>query len=180
MKDIEKKFLEIKQAYKEYYNSILGKGKLLVWDTDKGIWGFTNADDAFEFFKKIELQKYKNFLDLGSGDGIVVSIAGLFTNATGIEFDKQLHEKAAAMKDKLKINCNLICNDYMNYDFSKYDIIFINPDKGFHHGLEDKLLKELKGILFVHQQIFQPRFLKKGKTYWMGQTPIISYTKNQC
>ena len=170
-------FDQIKQAYKELYDNILKKGKLLVWDTEKGIWGFTKADDAFEFFKKIELNKYKNFLDLGSGDGIVVMIASLFTKATGIESDKDLHKKALEMKNKLKISCTLLNKDYMKHDLSKYDIIFINPDKGFHHGLETKLLKELNGILFVHQKIFQPRFLKKGKTFWVNQTPIITYKR---
>ena len=173
---MKEKFELIKKTYKEFYDSLLRKGELLVRDTEKGIWGITTADDAFAFFKDIKLDRYKNFIDLGSGDGIVVMIASLFTKATGIEFDEELHKKAVEIKERLELDVNLKCKDFFEEDLSKYDIIFINPDQGFHKGLEDKLIKELKGRLFVHQKIFQPRFLKKGKTYWINQTPIIEYS----
>jgi len=83
-------------------------------------------------------------LDLGSGDGKIVLIASLFTkSAAGIEFDEELVKKGIEIRDKLGLKCDLICADYMEHDFSQYDILFINPDKSFHHGLEEKLLREM-------------------------------------
>jgi tRNA1(Val) A37 N6-methylase TrmN6 len=131
---------------------------------------------VFELFKKIELCKFKNFIDLGSGDGRVVLIASLFTSAAGIEYDAELHRKAVEIREKLKIKANLIRGDFMHHDLSKYDIIFINPDKPFNKGLERKLQSELKGILLVYNMVFSPDSMKKGRTYWLEQTPATVYT----
>lgn len=145
-------------------------------DTSKGFWGAAITEHVYEFFKKIKLQNYKNFLDLGSGDGKVVLIASLFgVKATGIEIDPDLIKISKRVKGKLKLKGNFIKGDFFKHDLSKYDIIFVNPDKGFENGLEDKLIKELKGKLFVYNQIFLPRFLKKGKTHWFDHVPVISY-----
>ena len=178
-KDKNKTFHKIKEEYDAFYKSFLKKGKIPCYDTEVGIWGVSVSNNIYEFFKKIKLGKYKNFLDLGSGDGKVVLIASLFTKATGIEYDKKLVKKSIEIKDKLGLKCDFIQGDFLDsgFDFGKYDIIFINPDKGFHKGTEDKLLKEMKGKLFVYNFVFQPRFLKKGKTYWFDQTPVCVYTK---
>jgi len=178
----KKKFKEIEQEYDSFYKEIYSKGKIPVRDTEVGIWGVSVAENVYELFKKINLKKYKNLLDLGSGDGKIVLIASLFTNATGIEFDKELHEKAVEIRKKLNINpkkAELIQGDFLKHDFSKYDIIFINPDKGFHKGTEDKLLKEMNKDcrLFVYNFVFEPRFLKKGKKYWFKETPVTVYRK---
>ena len=147
-------------------------------DTEKGFWGASITEHIYEFFKKIKLQNYKNFLDLGSGDGKIVLIASLFgLKAAGIEFDKDLIKTSKKIRDKLKLRANFIQGDFLKHDISKYDFIFINPDKGFEHSLEDKLIKEMnpKTKLFVYNQIFLPRFLKKGKIYWFDQVPVIEY-----
>jgi len=174
---MNEKFEEIKKAYDEFYKSLLKQGKLTYRDTEMGIWGVCVAEYVYEFFKKINLKKYKNFIDLGSGDGKVVLIASLFTKATGIEFDKELVEKSIKIRDKLKLKCNFVQGDFLKHDLTKYDIIFVNPDKGFDKGLEKKLLKELKGKLAVYNIVFHPRFLKKGKTYMFEQTPVVVYSK---
>ena len=124
-----------------------------------------------------DVQEEDVVIDLGSGDGKVVLIASLFTKATGIEYDKELVKKSAEIRDKLGLKCDFIRGDFLKHDLSKYDVIFINPDKGFHKGTEDKLLKELKGKLIVYNFVFAPRFLKKGKTYWLEQVPVTVYTK---
>ena len=150
-------------------------------DTDKGIWGTADTQDIYDFFVKIKLEKYKNFVDLGSGDGKVVLIASLFDiNTTGIEFDNDLFRAAIKIKESLGLKAKFIQGDFLRQDLSGYDFIFINPDKGFEQGLEDKLLKEMKPKtnLFVYNKIFLPRFLKKGKTYWFSGIPIISYKKS--
>lgn len=171
----EDKFNQIKQAFLELENS-LQKGKGLVYRTEKGIYGTTGMDRIFNFFKEINLQDYKHLLDLGSGDGRVVLIASLFTKATGIEYDAELNKIAIEIRDKLNLECDILTGDYMQHDFTQYDIVFINPD----HDLSDlskKLRSELKGSLFIYNELFSPEGLRKGKKFWAGQIPVVSYTK---
>ncbi len=173
------KFHAIKEKYSDFYEkNFYAKGKGTVEDTEKGIWGPAATQDVYEFFTKIKLQNYKNFLDLGSGDGKVVLIASLFTDAAGIEIDKKLLKVGEKIKKDLNLkNAEFIRGDYLKQDISKYDFIFINPDQGFYKGIEDKLIKEMNkdAVLFVYNKIFQPRFLKKGKKYWFNGIPIIKY-----
>ncbi|MBI2136670.1 hypothetical protein HYU06_06380 [Candidatus Woesearchaeota archaeon] len=188
MLSIDKRFNAISNAYDDYYKSLLSKGKLLVRDTSAGIWGYASASICFEFFRQINLGKYKNLIDLGSGDGKVVAIASLFTNSVGIEADKELFEDSIKIKDKLVKNnvieqkrCKLINDDFMKqeYDLSEYDLIFINPDKLFTLEFEQKLIKELTGTLYIYNSIFAPKMLRKGKTYWIKQMPIITYNNDK-
>ena len=174
------KFRELKQQYQEFYDSFYKKGKIPMGDTEKGIWGTADTQDLYDFFVKVKLSKHKNFIDLGSGDGKVVLIASLFgVNAVGIEFDRDLLKSSIKIKNSLDLKAKFIQGDFLQHDLSKYDFIFINPDKGFEKGLEDKLLKEMnpKAKLFVYNNIFLPRFLKKGKSYWFSGIPVISYKK---
>ena len=173
--DIEK-YKDIEKEYWKFEQELLRKG-IAFKETEKGIWGSVSCDEILEIFKKINLNKYKNFLDLGSGDGRVVLIASLFTKATGIEYDRELHEKAEEIKKKLGINAELINGDYMDYDLGKYDIIFINPDKNFKE-IEGKLMKEFRGVLVVYNNIFLPRFLKKKRVLWVEQKPVYVYSVN--
>lgn len=173
---MENKFHEIKKEYKSFYNSFLRKGNLPMGDTDVGFWGAAATDDLFELFKKIKLQNFNSFLDLGSGDGKVTAIASLFTKAEGIEYDQDLHNSALKIKKKLGLKTKLTNADFIYHDLSKYDIIFINPDKSFSRGLERKLIKEFKGTLVVYNHIYKPFNLKKGRTFWTDQTPSTLYT----
>src|SRR3989344_4233275 len=172
-----KNYDQIKSAFDKYDKSQIVIRPTLVRDTEKGIWGPSSISNVFELFKKIKLDKYKNFLDIGCGDGRVVLVASLFTNATGIEFDKELIETGNKIKQKLNLKAHLIQDDFYNHDFSKYDIIFTNPDTGFYNGMEDKLLKELNGLLLVYNNTFLPRFLKRGKTYWINGIPITEFAR---
>jgi len=85
------------------------------------------------------------------------------------------------MRDKIGLKAEFIQGDFLKHDLSKYGFIFINPDKEFEYGLEKKLLKEMQpgARLFVYNNIFLPRFLRKGKSYWFGGIPIIAYTTKQ-
>lgn len=169
----------IKQEYDEFYKSLMRQGKLPMRDTGRGFWGTAACDDVFELFEKMGLGKYKSFIDLGSGDGKVVLIASLFTKAAGIEFDKELHDKAVEIRDRIGIKAELSCGDFLKADISKYDLVFINPDKSFHKGVEEMLREKLRGALVVYNLVYQPTGMEKGKTYWVGkaaQTPATLYT----
>ena len=115
-----------------------------------------------KIFQKYQ-DKKKTLLDLGSGDGVAVIIASLFfKHCYGIEIDKDFFELSKKMKKKLEIaNVTFIHNDFFNIDFSKYNILFIAPDKEFTLKLENKLAKELNGILIVYSSVFQPKTLKQ-------------------
>lgn len=174
---MKSKFLEIKKAFENHDISMKESFSMFVRDTEKGIWGPANMETCFELFKKIKLSG--KFIDLGSGDGRIVLVASLFCSAAGIEFTQGLVEIGEKIKKDLGLKAEFIVGDFLKLDLSNYDVIFINPDQGFHKGLEDKLLKEMKpdARLFLYNDIFLPRFLKKGKTYWVGLAPIIVYRK---
>ncbi len=173
------KYIQIKSEYDKFYNRLLSQGRLPIKDTGVGYWGISVADDLFELFKRIKLDKHKNFLDLGSGDGKVVMIASLFTKATGIEADEELHNFAKEIKKKLKTmagKASLINENFYDHDISKYDVIFYNPDQN-PEKISPKFSKELKGKLIVYGPHFHPENLKKETSFFANTTQVTIYTK---
>ena len=172
-------FAQIKDEYGNFYRNLLRKGKLPMWSTAKGFWNAAIADEAYEAFKKIKLSQFRNFLDIGSGDGKIVLTASLFCrNAEGIEIDKFLHNKAVEFKNKFKINNAVFHNkDFFSDDFSKYDVLFLNPDTPMERGLENKLLKEMNGKLIHYGHHFHPRFLKKEDGFLVNGNLISVYSR---
>ncbi|MCX6707099.1 MAG: methyltransferase domain-containing protein [Candidatus Woesearchaeota archaeon] len=169
------KFREIEKEY-DILEEELRKTRGIVFDTEKGIYGTAKCDRMYNLFNKIRLQRYKSFLDLGSGDGRVVLIASLFTNSSGIEIDRFLVEKGEKIRNKLGLKCAFIQADFTRHNFSKYDFIFINPDKEWNEKIEKKLLREFNGVLFVNNNIFLPNLFRKGRSYWFGSIPMIRYS----
>lgn len=167
--DIKQEHIEkVKEMYQTFEKYLLKNGIFLAKDTGIGYWGVTHMQDLHELFQKIELHKHKHFLDLGSGDGRAVLMAALFgVHATGIEADDWLMNCALDIKRKIDLahfaNVQFLKDDFMKMDLAKYDIIYINPDKPFHRGLEQKLNRDLHGVLIVHGYEFLPRTLEKEK-----------------
>ena len=172
-------FQQIKKEYDNLYRSLLRGGKLPMHSTEKGFWNPAIADEVYEAFKRIGMSKFKNFLDIGSGDGKVVMIASLFCqNAEGVEIDRFLHNTAAEIKNKFKIsNAVFHNNDFFGHDFSKYDILFLAPDTPLERGLENKLLKEMKGKLIHYGHHFHPRFLRKEGSFLVNGNLVSLYSK---
>ena len=173
-------FHQINQEYNNFYRSLLKSGKLPMWSTSKGFWNAAISDEVYESSKRLKLNKFKNFLDIGSGDGKVVLIASLFCkNAEGIEIDNFLHDKAQQIKNKFDIKNAFFHNmDFFEHDFSKYDVLFLAPDAPLERGLENKLSKEMKGKLIHYGHHFQPRFLKKEDSFLINGN-LISLYSNQ-
>ena len=170
---------KIKKEYDDFYRHLMKKGKLPMWSTSKGFWNAAVACEVYEAFKKLKLNKFKNFLDIGSGDGKVVLIASLFCkNAEGVEIDNFLHSKAVEIKDKFKISNAAFHNkDLFEHDFSKYDVLFLAPDAPLERGLENKLLKEMRGKLIHYGHHFHPRFLKKENEILVNGNLVSLYSK---
>ena len=172
-------FIQVKTGYDDFYRSLLQRGKLPMWSTENGFWNAAISDEIYWAFKKINLGKFKNFLDIGSGDGKVVLIASLFCrNAEGIEIDSFLHNKAVEMKNKFKISNAAFHNkDFFGHDFSKYDVLFLSPDAPLERGLENKFLKELNGKLIHYGHHFHPGFLKKESSFLVNGNLVSLYSK---
>ena len=171
----QSKFQHIREKYDQLFQQGLKKGKLPMRSTDYGFWGTASTFAIYEFFNKINLQDYEHFIDLGSGDGRVVLLASLFTKATGIEGDEELVKMSEQLRDELELDAEFHCGDFMKHDLSKYDLIFVYPDKKFPSEFEEKLASEVSGDFYVYNQIYLPEKLKKGKTVWIEQLPIIKY-----
>ncbi|MBN1544333.1 hypothetical protein JW898_02620 [Candidatus Woesearchaeota archaeon] len=123
--------------------------------TKVGYWASSNPAHLFELFRQLGLERYKGFADLGSGDGIVVAVASLFTRAAGIEADDGLHKAALEMRGRLCLDYLLKNADYLEEDLSAYDVIFINPDNYFYR-LEKNIVDQFKGTLIIADNIFRP------------------------
>jgi SAM-dependent methyltransferase len=174
----DKKYGQIKSEYDLFYNSLMQKGSLPMRDTGIGFWGPSVSDEVYGAFKKLGLKNCNNFLDLGSGDGKIALIASLFCKRSfGIEYDKELHEKAVELQTKLGIkNVKLVNGDFMKYDLSAYDIIFCSPDSPMERGLGEKLKKELKGKLLLYGHHFHPESLKKEKSVRVNDMLFTLYS----
>ncbi|MFH1064197.1 MAG: hypothetical protein V1729_03900 [Candidatus Woesearchaeota archaeon] len=153
---------KIKRTYSKRHSTLLISGQSQR-ATALGYWAASDPTQLFELFKKVRLQNFKKFLDLGSGDGIAVAVASLFTDASGIEIDAELHKEAKQLTSRLGLHCTLKCKDYLDEDLSAYDFIFINPDNYFHR-LEKKLVEEFKGTLVIVDNIFRPLTLDTGRS----------------
>ena len=172
------KFAQIKTEYDNFYRNLLSKGKLPMWSTEKGFWNASISDEVYAAFKKLNLEKYKNFLDIGSGDGKITLIASLFCkNAEGIEIDKFLHSKAVETRKKLDLNALFHNKDFLAHDLSQYDVMFMAPDSSMSRSIEEKLLKEMKGKLIHHGHHFHPKGLRKEKSVNINGNLFTLYKK---
>jgi len=166
-------FDKIKTEYAKLYEKLLEQNKL-IRPTELGYSGAASAIAVHNFFKKIKLDKYNSFVDLGSGDGKVVMIASLFTNAVGIEVDDELIKTARKIAKKLKIGADFIQTDFLEANVSEYDIIFINPDQPMY-AVEKKLRNEMtpEQRLIVFGGLYKPMNMKLEKNLtvdgvWFG------------
>jgi SAM-dependent methyltransferase len=184
-------FKRIKAHFDSLDREGLRHGRLPMRSTEFGFWGTTNMNDAYTFFSRIRLERFKGFVDLGCGDGRIVLIASLFTNATGIEGETELVDIGNKAIKEIRyweggpgsgatgpFPVTLKNKDYATEDLSQYDVLFMFPDKRFDAAMVGKLLSEFRGYLFVYNRVYAPAGIKAGKTYWIDQLPIASYAIN--
>lgn len=178
---MEQKYREIKERYDTFYNNMLKKGRLPMQSTSIGFWNAAITDEVFEAFRRIGLHRFNHMVDLGSGDGKVVLIASLFTNATGIEADPDLFGLSMKMYRELMPgkNVKFIKKNFFEHNLNKYDAVFCNPDQPFYRGLEQKLLKELNGKLIVYGSHFLPSQLRQEQSFSVNGTLVSVYSNSK-
>ena len=158
----------LKKAYQDFETHLLRNGIFLARDTGIGYWGVTHIEALHTALQEAEIHKHKQFIDLGSGDGrVVLMAAAMGVKATGIEADDWLTNSALDMKRKIKHpsmeNAQFFKEDFMKMDLTKYDFIYVSPDKPFYRGLDQKLKREATGKVLVHGFEFHPSTLNKEK-----------------
>ena len=173
-----KKFEEIKSHYQALDTERLRQGKFAMGETSHGFWGTTNMNDAWLLFTRIKLERFAKFVDLGCGDGRIVAIASLFTDATGIEGDEGLVNTGKAAQDALSVDMEVKAGNYYDEDLSGYDLLFMFPDKEYDETILTKLRNEVRGHLMIYNNIYLPKGFPKGKTLWIEQLPVATYPLN--
>lgn len=178
---MEDKFQEITREYAEFQNSLLKSGRLPMKDTGVGFWGGAIPEEVYSAFKQIGLGRYRNFIDIGSGDGRVVLIASLFgVRAAGVEFDSELFKVARSIQQKLNIPGAIFYNnDYFDHSISGYDLVFLNPDKPLGKGIEKKLINEMTGKLILYGHHFHPQNLNRHSSFIVNGTKVSVYGKEK-
>jgi hypothetical protein len=172
-------FQKIKKEYDDFYASLLSQGKLPLRSTEKGFWGHVPAQEVYEAFKHLGLQKHRTFVDLGSGDGKVVLIASLFCHrAVGIEIDNELFRKSLEIQKNIGIsNAVFFNNDFYEHGISGFDAVFIYPDEPMHRNLEKKFQNELTGKLIHCGHHFHPKTLNRQHSFSVNDMLVTVYTR---
>lgn len=179
MDEMERKFNLIREHYSRQDIELITKKGSRVFNTSHGIFGVSDLAEMFSFFQEVGALG-ERIIDLGSGDGRIALLASLFGPTTGIEVDKDLHNIAVKTREELIEHipelerCRLVNGDYTEADLSGYTLFFTYADHGWTEDFENRL-KASGGMLYSYQNIFTPKTIKKGKTIWVGQTPIVSY-----
>jgi hypothetical protein len=129
--DRQARFAQIANHYQNLYRKLEAADHAPYHLTRLGTWATSVAAHVFAFFEHIDLKRYRLFLDLGSGDGVVACIAGLFTRALGIEIDAGLccTAQEAVRRLGLERQVAVVCGDYRTQRIWRADCLYIYPDK---------------------------------------------------
>jgi hypothetical protein len=154
-------FVQVKEAYRRFHQSLERSGELPYRSTRSGMWAVTGIEELYGAFCHFALERYAHMADLGSGDGRAVLLGSLFTRATGYEIDGELYRTSLAIRDELNLTrAGFYHQDYLEADLSPYDLLYLYPDKPFSL-LEQKLAATWRGRLLVRGHHFPPcRFRK--------------------
>jgi hypothetical protein len=155
-------FRKIKTAYQDFYQMLERlEDRPPYLSTKAGMWATSTAEEVYRSFCHFQLDQYRHMADLGSGDGIVVAIASLFTQATGYEIDEWLYQKAIEFWHSLDLSkATFLRADFLQANLSGYELLYLYPDKPFY-DLEEQLLTTWRGRLLVNGPHFPPRYFRR-------------------
>jgi hypothetical protein len=114
-----------------------------------------------------------------------VLVAALFTDAVGLEGSNALCRVAVQAKEELMKEipelkrAKFKHSDYYEERHKDYDVLFFFADHPFPLEFQKTLRRTWEGILLCYGQIHLPELLKKGKSYWVQQVPIVTYWINK-
>jgi hypothetical protein len=168
-------FARIESHYQGLYQQLAETGRMPYRHTRLGAWAASVAANVFHFFSCLQLSKYRLFIDLGSGDGVVACIAGLFTRAVGIEIDPALCGVArrAAQQLQLSSQVGICCGDYRKLRVRQADCLYLYPDKPLADV--EALLAGWQGHLLVAGPHFTPQNFEPLQLLQRGRDQLAVY-----
>ena len=146
--------------------------------TAAGAWAASRPAHLFHFFRQINLSEFRLFIDLGSGDGIVSCLAGLFTKAVGIEADPQLALTASRSARELELEnrVNFICADFFTQEIRAADCCYIYPDKPVYPV--EETLEGWEGTLLINGPHFPPKKFSIKQKLRCGRETLSIYRRS--
>lgn len=173
-----KQFRTIARHFKGLYRDMELRGELPYRLTSLGAWAASRPHHLFYFFSKLELGRYRLFLDLGSGDGVAACVAGLFTRAVGIEVDPGLCRSASEASHVLGLagKVDFVCGDYRSLLIRRADCLYVYPEKPIDSVLT--ILTDWQGILLVYGNHFPPAGFSPACFIRCGRERITAYPIN--
>ncbi|MFZ0946202.1 MAG: hypothetical protein WB930_09160 [Syntrophobacteraceae bacterium] len=144
--------------------------------TASGAWAASRPEHLFNFFRRLDLSRFRLFIDLGSGDGVATCAAGLFTRSIGIESDPFLVSRAARAARDLNLlsRVGFIRADFLTQRIQNADCLYIYPDKPID-ALENTLAG-WGGTLFIYGPHFPPKRLSLIEKLRCGRETISVYS----
>lgn len=168
-------FLRILHYYRRLHEALEQSGAGTYRITSLGAWATSRAPHVYYFLKRLGLEKNRLFVDLGSGDGLVACVAGLFTRSVGVEIDPELCRMAARAVADLGLGrrVEIVCGDYLTLRLHRADCLYLYPDKPLNSVAE--LLRSWPGRLLVYGPHFPPPGLIPGQHLRCGRERIQEY-----
>ena len=144
------------------------------------IYGEVYSNDIYEILKHYNLE-YKNFLDIGCGNGRLLHYLSQKTelNLDGVEIDNQRYQKSVILNNNLKIE--LFNESFEKLYFGNYDIIYccntVFDDDDNYSFLKN--FKNFSGLLLLFNYNYKlMHYLKDTnliKTSWSNEVPIYIF-----
>lgn len=170
-----RRFLALRRYYRTLHEARERSGQRLYRDTSLGAWASSRPEHIHYFFRRIDLARFRLFVDLGCGDGIVACIASLFTRAVGIEIDPELCRTAreASVDLGLQDRLDFICADFSGQNVTRADCLFIYPDKPI--GRLEEILGKWRGTLLVYGPHLPASRLRPLQRVSCGRERLLLY-----
>ena len=168
-------FSRIDSHYRERYQRLVQSGEGCYRLTSLGAWAASVPEHVYYFFQQLGLERRQLLIDLGSGDGLVSCIAGLFTRSVGMEIDRWLCHVARQSISALGLDDRVavICGDYLTQQIRRADCLYIYPDKPLNE-LEN-LLSGWQGVLLVAGPHFPLHFCEPVQKLTSGRDELVVY-----
>lgn len=169
------RFKCITRYYGRLHDDLRRKGLLPYRLTQLGAWASSRPHHVYYFLRRVNLSRYRLFMDLGSGDGIVACLGGLFTRSVGIEIDADLCGTAAKASRDLGMEgtVSFICADYRNQNIWRGDCLYLYPEIPVTHL--ELLLKGWSGTVLIYGSHFPPETLLPFFRLKCGRETMTAY-----